>query len=1025
MFVSHTSELRDFPRENPYVAAVERAISAAGHVIVGMTDFPAAGQPAAQVCVERVRSCEVYVGILGTRYGSPVRDRPEVSYTELEFDTATEAGLERLVFLLDTDADDVGIPPSALIDREFGGRQDAFRRRVQDSGVLTQSFADPATLGHLVERSLQNHAKTTGASYLDRVAYYGSSFRPASWPLRIGVVPGEADNYQPRLTIKDFDAAMIPDGSAASCHVLSGTGGVGKTQIAAHYARNLWSTERLDLLVWVNAGNRDAIVSAYAHAAEQVTGMNSGDPEQAVSEFLNWLEITDRRWLIVLDDLARPGDLSGLWPPRRAAGHTLVTTRRRDAVLTATDRRLVRVGLFTSKEAAAYLTATLAAHERNDDPEQIRALARELGYLPVALAQAAAYIIDRDLECAEYRRRLADRRRTLVEILPEPSALPDEQRTTVAATWSLSIELANELTPVGLAGPMLELASVLDANGIPITALTSPPALEYARSRQARTSPGRDMAPQSAGGLDEVVAREALHCLHRLNLADFAFDGRERSLRVHGLIQRATRDQFVGDQFDQVVQVAAQALLQSWNDLETRGSGDVLRANADALHASAGPRLWLTGSHVVLFQAGRSLANARLIVSASNYWRQLREAAERYLGPDHLDTLAARNNVADMHGKSGDRAGAVAELELLLADRQRIQGPYHPDTLATRSMIATWREAIGDRERALADLELLLADQHRVLGPDHASTLTTRGRIASMRGESGDRARALAELELLLADRQRIQGSYHPDTLATRGLIATWRALSGDREGALADLELLLADQQRVLGPDHASTLTTRGRIASMRGESGDRARALADLELLLADRQRILGPDHASTLATRSLIADMRARSGDRAGAVAELELLLAEQHRTLGPDHASTLATRATIAHRRAQWGDKAGALADLESLLTDRQRVLGPDHPDTLATQRGVTWLRRGRSPSRTRRRSDAERQATKSPSGYPSNAVFFLRWRAADGTQQTMGPFTSEETAQHAGGWARRGGGTEIEVVMGSNDVNENR
>ena len=51
--------------------------------------------------MDRVRGCEVYVGVLGTRYGSPVRDQPEVSYTELEFDTATEAGLARLVFVLD------------------------------------------------------------------------------------------------------------------------------------------------------------------------------------------------------------------------------------------------------------------------------------------------------------------------------------------------------------------------------------------------------------------------------------------------------------------------------------------------------------------------------------------------------------------------------------------------------------------------------------------------------------------------------------------------------------------------------------------------------------------------------------------------------------------------------------------------------------------------------------------------------------------------------------------------------------
>ena len=150
VFISHTSELREFPRGTSYVAAVERAISAAGHVIVNMADFPAADQPAAQLCAERVRGCEVYIGVLGTRYGSLVRDRPGVSYTELEFDTATAARMDRLVFLLDVEAADVGIPVQALLDHESGARQEAFRRRFRDSGLVTGSFASPAALGRLV-----------------------------------------------------------------------------------------------------------------------------------------------------------------------------------------------------------------------------------------------------------------------------------------------------------------------------------------------------------------------------------------------------------------------------------------------------------------------------------------------------------------------------------------------------------------------------------------------------------------------------------------------------------------------------------------------------------------------------------------------------------------------------------------------------------------------------------------------------------------------------------------------------------
>ena len=98
----------------------------------------------------------MYVGLIGLRYGSPVRDRPEVSYTELEFDTATEAGLPRLVFLLDEDAA-VPIPPGRLLDGdpEFLARQRAFRARLAGSGVTLAKVASPEQLELLLLQALQ------------------------------------------------------------------------------------------------------------------------------------------------------------------------------------------------------------------------------------------------------------------------------------------------------------------------------------------------------------------------------------------------------------------------------------------------------------------------------------------------------------------------------------------------------------------------------------------------------------------------------------------------------------------------------------------------------------------------------------------------------------------------------------------------------------------------------------------------------------------------------------------------------
>jgi Domain of unknown function (DUF4062) len=135
VFVSHTSDMAGVPAGRSFVQAVLDAVGRAGMAVVDMRYFAAREGAPADYCRQRVRECEIYVAVVGFRYGSLVPGE-SVSYTEVEFQEAARAGKPRLVFLLN---EAVAVPVGAAdVDR---GAVDGFRRRMREAGLIVATFS--------------------------------------------------------------------------------------------------------------------------------------------------------------------------------------------------------------------------------------------------------------------------------------------------------------------------------------------------------------------------------------------------------------------------------------------------------------------------------------------------------------------------------------------------------------------------------------------------------------------------------------------------------------------------------------------------------------------------------------------------------------------------------------------------------------------------------------------------------------------------------------------------------------------
>lgn len=639
-----------------------------------------------------------------------------------------------------------------------------------------------------------------------------------------------------------------------------------KTQIALAYAYWLQGEHPEVSVFWVHASNTERFRQAFAYIAQKCQIPGYDDPNTDMLQLVKtWLEKRERgSWLMIIDNAddaqmffsqsTEPANATthqhriGRYIPECAHGSLLITTRNLMAASRLTKGNpTIGVGNMDESESAQLLRTRLAGIESSST--ELSILSSRLEYLPLALAQAAAFIQENALQIKDYLQLLGHSDQNLVDLLSEEFETTGRETETpraVAETWTLSFQQIEQQN--SLAGELLSFMCLLDRQDIP---------MEFLFHYTQKDHDG------NFGG--NVTLTKALGVLKAFS---FVAEGKDEHLNMHRLVQLVTRKWLTTkntvSQFTELAILAVSAAypesnyenhalsvaylphVQSVLNLKGTDSRDENIAKAAILHEVAGFSGW----------DGQWGEAEELSAQALTTRRQL-------LGEEHHDTLASMGRLALAFREQG-RWKEAEELHLReLEISKRVLGEQNIKTLNTMANLGVIFGRQGKFREAEELQSQALGIQKRVIGKEHPDTLHSMNNLAStFRGQG--RLEEAEELQLQVLDiRKRLFGKEHPNTLTSMDNLALtfWRQ---GRWGEAEEIQIqVLEIGKRLLGKEHLKTLTSMNNLAYTWKGMGKSEKALVLMLDCVRISKQILGPDHPDTADSCHVVDEWRSEAG------------------------------------------------------------------------------------------------------------------------------------------------------------------
>ena len=756
-----------------------------------------------------------------------------------------------------------------------------------------------------------------------------------------------------------------------SAQLISGMGGVGKTEIATEYIHRY--RDKYEIIWWIRAEHTDRVRDALVKLGQRLdirpVGPEGGR-DRTIAAVLDTLAHGDRTsWLLVYDNAAQPLELQQYLPACPPNGHIIITSRLQNWP-GYIEMDNVSVSPFAEDEAISFLCRRVAilgaglgldADEDERRSSEAGRLAEALGHLPIAIEHAAAYLNETGQSVDGYLSSFEENAHRLL------NEQPGEFFTSISATWTMSTEL---LTPDAV--HLFNLCAFFSPEPI---------AVELCLNHAPVIS---DLA-----GLGELLSspprfRAAATQMHRLSLVKM--DGARDQIQMHRVVQAVTRGQL--RQNRQEAFLAYRDVVDTLLAESNPGNPD--SAGCDAVYDLSLPHLESERN----FRNTSNPALRRLIidqvrrlhlrgghVEATRFGHDILRVWRERLGPNDLQVLALSVEIAiamQLDGRAANARKLILETRAMLDEINDGQDESPRDqrevTLLCDDAYGADLRTRGQFDEALELDRGLLPKFEGTFGPDHDRTLNVRNNIAADFRRLGHFDEALAIDQRTFDDRCRILGTNDPHTLTSQGMVAIDLRGLGRYQESLDVARKVVTAFEASNGRENSDWLMARTGFAAALRKAGHYRDAIQWSEEVVQRYRDYLGLDHAHTLrAAANLINDRRAVG--ELGTAMDLGIEIYERSREVsspveivyavmvnlasvlraagypegarprdqrardaligiyGDQHPFTLAASINYASDLVACGELAEAIRVGQETLANCRIALGPDHPDTL--------------------------------------------------------------------------------------------